>query len=172
MLKKSLFSPEEIFDMKRLGLASLLGGSTVALSKYLRPGALFRDKVMSIGSPVIEVPVPGQEALPSTSDFFEKTRKKRFKGKAKKLQTFKPSQDLAEAPDKDTEKKSSYGDVKTAFSLKSLTNPYYLPAIVASAAGPAIGSNMLLNYVLKNKIKEDYLTELEEAKKEFGEALI
>lgn len=172
MLKESMFNAEEILDMKRLGLASLLGGSTVALSKYLRPGALFKDKVMSIGSPVIEVPVPGQEALPSTSDFFEKTRKKRFKGKAKKLQTFKPSQDLAEASDKGTEKESSHSDVKTAFSLKSLTNPYYLPAIVASAAGPAIGSNMLLNYVLKNKIKEDHLTELEEAKKEFGEALI
>lgn len=172
MLKESTFSPEEMLDIKKIGLASLLGGSTVALSRYLRPGSLFRDKVVSIGSPTIEVPVPGQEALPSTSDFFEKQRKKRFKGKAKKLQTFKPGQDLAESEDKGTEKESSYSGVKTAFKLKSLTNPYYLPAIVASAAAPAIGSNMLLNYVLKNKIKQDHLAELEEAKKEFGEALI
>lgn len=171
MLKKSTFNPEEIFDMKRMGLLSLLGGTGAALAKYLKPGALFRDKVMSIGSPTIEVPVPGQEALPTTSDFFEKTRKKRFKGKAKKLQAFRPGQGLEESDDKDTEKISTY-NVKTAFELKSLTNPYYLPAMVAAAAGPAISSNMLLNYVLKNKVKQDHLTELEEAKKEFGEALI
>ena len=154
-----------------MGLLSLLGGTGAALAKYLKPGALFRDKVMSIGSPTIEVPVPGQEALPTTSDFFEKTRKKRFKGKAKKLQAFRPGQGLEESDDKDTEKISTY-NVKTAFELKSLTNPYYLPAMVAAAAGPAISSNMLLNYVLKNKVKQDHLTELEEAKKEFGEALI
>ena len=171
MLKESTFNPEEIFDMKRMGLLSLLGGTGAALAKYLKPGALFRDKVMSIGSPTIEVPVPGQEALPTTSDFFEKVRKKRFKGKAKKLQAFRPGQGLEESDDKDTEKISTY-NVKTAFELKSLTNPYYLPAMVAAAAGPAISSNMLLNYVLKNKVKEDHLTELEEAKKEFGEALI
>ena len=171
MLKKSTFNPEEIFDMKRMGLLSLLGGTGAALARYLKPGALFRDKVMSIGSPTIEVPVPGQEALPTTSDFFEKVRKKRFKGKAKKLQAFRPGQGLEESDDKDTEKISTY-NVKTAFELKSLSNPYYLPAMVAAAAGPAISSNMLLNYVLKNKVKEDHLTELEEAKKEFGEALI
>ena len=156
-----MFNSEELSDFKRLAALGLLGGSSLAGFKYIRPGALFGSKPQVIGSPVVEVPVPGQEALPSTTDFFEKIRKQKAKGKGKKVQAFKPS---AKVSIQDEEKK--------AFSNKSLSNPAYLAAAVSAIGLPAIGSYYLIDKLNRAKLKADHAKELEDAKKEFGEALV
>ena len=157
-----IFNSEELSDIKRLAAMGLLGGTALAGFKYIRPGAIFGSKPQVIGSPVVEVPVPGQEPLPNTTEFFDKIRKQKAKGKGKKVQSFKPG---AKVSIKDEEE-------KTAFSLKSLKNPAYLPAVVAALGLPAIGSYHLVDKLNRAKLKSDHSQELEDAKKEFGEALV
>lgn len=155
-----MFTADQLNSLKTLGVAGILGGSTLATLPFLRPGRLLSSKPQVVGSPVVEVPVPGQEQLPNTSDFFKKIRKLKSKGKGKKLQAFKPSEDVA------IEEKSA------ALSLKDLTNPYFLPAAGLAVGVPTMGSYYLLNKLYRNKIKKDHLQELEDAKREFGEALV
>lgn len=154
------FNSEQISDLKRLAIAGILGGSTLAGLKYIRPGALFNSKPQVIGSPVVEVPVPGQEPLPNSNEFFEKIRKQKSKGKGKKVQPFKPSARVA------------MQEEKQAFSSSNLVNPAYLPAATASFMLPGILSYHLLNKLHRDKLKTDHAKELEDAKKEFGEALV
>lgn len=158
-----MFNSEEMSDLKRLAVAGLLSGSAAASLKYLRPGALFGSKPQVIGSPFVEVPVPGQEPLPNTSEFFEKIRKQKNVGKGKRLQTFKPGARVAVKDD---------SEEKQAFSYDSLTNMAYLPAAAFSLIAPAVGSYHLLNKLHKDRLKQDHSEELDEAKKEFGKALV
>lgn len=157
-----MFNSEEMSDLKRLAVAGLLSGSAAASLKYLRPGALFGSKPQVIGSPFVEVPVPGQEPLPNTSEFFEKIRKQKNVGKGKRLQTFKPGARVA----------IEDSGEKQAFSYESLYNMAYLPAAALSLIAPAIGSYHLLNKLHKNRVKQDHIEELDDAKKEFGQALV
>lgn len=158
------FNNEEISDLKRLAIAGLLSGSLTASLKYLRPGALFGSKPQVIGSPFVEVPVPGQEPLPNTSEFFEKIRKKKNVAKGKRLQTFKPGSKVSIKDD---------SEEKKAFSYNSFTNnAAYLPAAALALIAPAVGSYHLLNKIHKERLKKDHAEELEDAKREFGEALV
>ena len=155
-----MFTPSQLNSLKTLAVAGILGGSTFATLPFLRPGRLLSSKTQAIGSPMVEVPVPGQEQLPNSSEFFQKIRKSKAKGRGKKLQPFKPSENVA------VEEKSA------ALGLKDLTNPYLLPALGLAGGVPAVGSYYLLNKLFRNKIKKDHLQELEDAKREFGEALV
>jgi hypothetical protein len=149
-------------DLKRVGLYSLLGGSGLALLKHLNSGSLLADRQSSLGAPsgsMVEVPVPGQNAIPGTSEFFEDRRKRKLKGKAKNLGTYKPGKDVA------IEKES-------AFKGTDLYNPYYLSAALTAAAVPAVGGYSLINHLLNKKVKAEKEQELSDAKAEFGKALV
>ena len=160
-----MFNPEEISDLKRLAIAGILSGSTLAAIPYIRPGKLLSSKSQTIGSPVVEVPVPGQEQLPNTSEFFQKIRKSKSKGKGKRLQSFKPGEGVAIKGTTDSSEKKG-------FDLSSLANPYYLPAAGLAVSVPMVGSHYLLSKLYRNKVKKDRARELEDAKREFGEALV
>lgn len=160
--QNSTFSQGELSDLKRLAIAGILGGSTMAGLKYIRPGALFGSKPQVIGSPVVEVPVPGQEPLPNSGEFFEKIRKQKSKGRGKKVQPFKPSANLSIQENEQENEKQA----------ERLDNPAYLPAAVASFGLPAILSYYAMNKLNRDKLKADHASTLEEAKKEFGEALV
>jgi hypothetical protein len=149
-------------DLKRVGLYSLLGGSGLALLKHLNSGSLLADRESSLGAPsgsMVEVPVPGQKAIPGTSEFFEDRRKRKLKGKAKNLGTYKPSKDVSMEKD-------------SAFKGTDLYNPYYLSAALTAAAVPAVGGYSIVNHLLSKKIKSEKEQELADAKAEFGKALV
>ena len=149
-------------DLKRVGLYSLLGGSGLALLKHLNSGSLLADRQSSLGAPsgsMVEVPVPGQNAIPGTSEFFEDRRKRKLKGKAKNLGTYKPSKGVS------MEKESK-------FEIGDLKNPYYLSAALTAATVPAVGGYSFINHMLTKKVKSEKEQELADAKAEFGKALV
>lgn len=149
-------------DLKTVGLYSLLGGSGLALLKHLNSGSLLADRQSSLGAPsgsMVEVPVPGQNAIPGTSEFFEDRRKRKLKGKAKNLGTYSPSKNVS------MEKESK-------FEMGDLKNPYYLSAALTAAAVPAVGGYSLINHLLNKKVKSEKEQELSDAKAEFGKALV
>jgi hypothetical protein len=149
-------------DLKRVGLYSLLGGSGLALLKHLNSGSLLADRQSSLGAPsgsMVEVPVPGQNAIPGTSEFFEDRRKRKLKGKAKNLGTYKPSKGVS------MEKESK-------FEIGDLKKPYYLSAALTAATVPAVGGYSFINHMLTKKVKSEKEQELADAKAEFGKALV
>lgn len=151
--------------IKRLGLISLIGGSGLALLKHLNSGSLLAERPANMGAAsgsMVEVPVPGQEAIPGTSEFFETRRERRLKGKAKSLGTYKPGKAVAM-------KEASSDDY---FQYKDLSNPTYLPTVLAAASLPMLGSYSLLNHLLSKKVKSEKAQEVEDAKSEFGQALV
>lgn len=156
----------QINDLKDLGLLSLIGGSGLAIYKHLNSGSLLADRPAAMGATsgsMVEVPVPGQSALPGTSEFFENRRKNKIKGKAKNLGTYKPGKNVAL---EDSMEKGS------AFDTKDLYNPAYLPSALAATAVPMVGGYALLNHILTKKVKDEKAQEVEEAKNEFGKALV
>jgi hypothetical protein len=162
MMPNDYFNPRQMEDLKRTGLYSLLGGSGLALLKHLNSGSLLADTASNLGAPsgsMVEVPVPGQSAIPGTSEFFENRRKRKIKGKAKNLGTYKPGKNIS------MEKESK-------FQPDDLANPYYLSAALAAAAVPAVGGYSLINHLLTKKVKAEKDQELADAKSEFGKALV
>lgn len=164
--------PDQYFDdnqwssLKRLGLMSLVAGGSLAGVKHLiNSGSSSYSQPFTLGTPgasTVEVPVPGQEALPGASDLAEKRQIRKAKGKGKKFKPFNPGKNVAiDEAEKQSEFKSS-----------DLTNPYYAPAALVAAGVPMIGGYSLLNHVFKEKKKKDVADELEDAKREFGEALV
>jgi hypothetical protein len=156
------FDSRQMEDLKRTGLYSLLGGSGLALLKHLNSGSLLTDRESNLGAPsgsMVEVPVPGQSAIPGTSEFFESRRKRKLKGKAKNLGTYKPGKNIS------MEKESK-------FQPGDLANPYYLSAALTAAAVPAVGGYSLINHLLTKKVKAEKDQELTDAKAEFGKALV
>lgn len=158
--------PNQLEAIKRIGLVSLLGGSGMALYKHLNNGSLLADRPASMGAPsgsMVEVPVPGQQAIPGTSEFFKDRRKRKLKGKSKNLGTYRPGEDVAMEKDS--------GD-KDMFRQSDLYNPYYLPAALTAATVPLVGGYSLLNHLLTKKVKDEKAQELASAKSEFGKALV
>lgn len=152
--------------IKRVGLVSLLGGTGLALLKHLNSGSLLADRPANIGAAsgsMVEVPVPGQEAIPGTSDFFEARRERKLKGKAKNLGTYNPGKGVAM-------KEAAYG--LGEFKYEDLSNPTYLPKVLAAASLPMLGGYTLLNHLLAKKVKSEKAQEVEDAKNEFGQALV
>lgn len=160
------FDDNQLDSLKNVGLASLIAGGSLAGIKHLiNSGSSSYSQPFTLGTPgasTVEVPVPGQEALPGASDLAEKRQIRKSKGKGKKFKPFNPGKNVAiDESEKQSEFKSS-----------DLTNPYYAPALLAAAGIPMIGGYSLLNHVFKEKKKKDVADELEDAKREFGEALV
>ena len=167
--------PDQYFDdnqwdnLKRVGLFSLLAGSGIAGTKHILNSfnSGLDNKAFSTGTPgnnTIEVPVPGQEALPGASYNVEKRQARKARGKGRKYKPFSPGSGVS-IKDTENEKQSEW-------KTEDLANMAYAPALVA-ATGAGLGTGYgVINHLFREKRKRDAAQELEDAKREFGEALV
>ena len=154
------YTPEQQNDLKTLAISALAAGAGIPLLRHVF-GSGKTQALPSSGSGLnLSLPVPEEEmlgALPSS-----KMDSSNVTGRAKDLRNFVPSKKLKE-------KKATVE--KTALEWGDLTNPYYLPAVVAAASVPMIAGNRLVKSLINKKNEIENEDEEQKAKDQFAKTL-
>lgn len=157
------YTQEQWDYLKKLGLMSLGVGASIPALKHLVNGYSPAVLPEALGYSAY-LPVVGMDSEPEGVDLSKEMGRKSDK-RSKKLKDFKPGKDYEV-------KEKSEKTASNMFSWSNLTNPEFLPGVVAATGGPGILSYLALDRLLKQKRKRDLQDDEDIAREAFNKTLV